>query len=73
MKLNIPAAMLLLVLGAVAVAQEPDQESPERATQQRNRTTRPVIRGKEYAVVSMKPQSTQVAERILREIGRAHV
>jgi gamma-glutamyltranspeptidase/glutathione hydrolase len=32
---------------------------------------RPVIRGTEYAVVSMKPQSTQAAERILRAGGNA--
>ena len=47
-------------------------QSPEdAAAQNRNKTTRPVIRGTQYAVVSMKPQSSQVAERILREGGNA--
>src|SRR5574340_1123198 len=32
---------------------------------------RPVLRGREYAVSSMKPESTQVAERILRAGGNA--
>ena len=36
-----------------------------------SRTTRPVIRGMEYAVVSMKPQASQTAERILRAGGNA--
>ncbi len=35
------------------------------------RTTRPVIRGVEYAISSMKPQATQAAERILRAGGNA--
>lgn len=34
-------------------------------------TMRPVIRGRQYAVASMKPESTQVAERILRAGGNA--
>jgi gamma-glutamyltranspeptidase / glutathione hydrolase len=34
-------------------------------------TTRPVIRGTQYAVASMKPQSTQAAEQILRAGGNA--
>ncbi len=34
-------------------------------------TTRPVIRGRQYAAASMKPESTQVAERILRAGGNA--
>ncbi len=38
---------------------------------ERQRTLRPVIRGRDYAVVSMKPQATQVAERILRAGGNA--
>lgn len=32
---------------------------------------RPVIRGRQYAVASMKPEATQVAERILRAGGNA--
>ena len=35
------------------------------------RTTRPVIRGTQYAVTSMEPLATQAAERILREGGNA--
>ena len=34
-------------------------------------TMRPVIRGRRYAVASMKPEATQVAERILRAGGNA--
>jgi gamma-glutamyltranspeptidase/glutathione hydrolase len=34
-------------------------------------TMRPVIRGRQYAVASMKPEATQVAERILRAGGNA--
>ena len=34
-------------------------------------TMRPVLRGRQYAVSSMAPQATQVAERILREGGNA--
>ncbi len=34
-------------------------------------TLRPVIRGRQYAVASMKPEATQVAERILRAGGNA--
>ena len=37
----------------------------------RRSTTRPVLRGREYAVSSMKPEATQVAERILRAGGNA--
>ena len=37
----------------------------------RRATTRPVLRGREYAVSSMKPEATQVAERILRAGGNA--
>jgi gamma-glutamyltranspeptidase/glutathione hydrolase len=41
------------------------------AAQTPRQTMRPVIRGSQYAVVSMKPQATQVAERILRAGGNA--
>lgn len=34
-------------------------------------TLRPVIRGRQYAAASMKPEATQVAERILRAGGNA--
>jgi len=54
-----------LLLTAAALAQD---DNPVQAT---NKTTRPVIRGREYAVVSMKPQASQVAERILRAGGNA--
>jgi len=53
-------AILSLLISAWA-------QTPERVP----RTTRPVIRGTEYAVVSMKPQSSQVAEQILRAGGNA--
>lgn len=38
---------------------------------QKIRTMRPVLRGREYAVASMKPEATQAAERILRAGGNA--
>ncbi|MGE5569646.1 MAG: gamma-glutamyltransferase [Rhodospirillales bacterium] len=41
------------------------------AAQPQRKTMRPVIRGTQYAVVSMKPEATQVAERILRAGGNA--
>lgn len=37
----------------------------------RRSTMRPLLRGREYAVSSMKPEATQVAERILRAGGNA--
>ncbi|HTS28225.1 MAG TPA: gamma-glutamyltransferase [Bryobacteraceae bacterium] len=46
-------------------------QNAEDAPQPRNKTTRPAIRGTQYAVVSMKPQASQVAERILRAGGNA--
>ena len=39
--------------------------------QTNRRTTRPVVRGTRYAVSSMKPKASQVAERILRAGGNA--
>ena len=41
------------------------------AAQPQRLTMRPVIRGTQYAVVSMKPEATQAAERILRAGGNA--
>ena len=41
------------------------------AAESRDHQTRPVIRGRSYAVSSMRPESTQVAERILRQGGNA--
>ena len=35
------------------------------------RTMRPIVRGRQYAVASMRPEATQVAERILRAGGNA--
>ena len=45
--------------------------SASLAAQGPRQTMRPVIRGRQYAVVSMKPEATQVAERILRAGGNA--
>ena len=47
------------------------QTGPSRTAPVRRATTRPVIRGRHYAAASMKPESTQVAERILRAGGNA--
>ena len=46
-------------------------QNAEDAAQVPNKTTRPVLRGTEYAVVSMKPQASQTADRILRMGGNA--
>src|SRR5215469_16912808 len=46
-------------------------QNAEDAPQVPNKTTRPVLRGTEYAVVSMKPQASQTADRILRMGGNA--
>jgi gamma-glutamyltranspeptidase/glutathione hydrolase len=46
-------------------------QNAEDAPRPANKTTRPAIRGTEYAVVSMKPQASQAAERILRAGGNA--
>lgn len=56
-------AVLCLILAALACY---GQAGPTRRS-----TTRPVLRGREYAVSSMKPEATQVAERILRAGGNA--
>ncbi len=59
--------LFLLLSAALACAQTAPQTEAPRGP----RTMRPVIRGKEYAVVSMKPQATQAAERVLRSGGNA--
>src|ERR1035438_6855021 len=59
-------ALLLFAATAGLAAQ-----AAEDAPQPLNKTTRPVICGTQYAVVSMKPQATQTAERILRAGGNA--
>ncbi len=46
-------------------------QSAEDAPRPANKTTRPAIRGTQYAVVSMKPQASQVSEQILRQGGNA--
>jgi gamma-glutamyltranspeptidase/glutathione hydrolase len=40
-------------------------------TERSKQTMRPVVRGSQYAVASMKPEATQVGERILRAGGNA--
>ena len=47
------------------------QTDPSQSLPLRRSTTRPVVRGRQYAAASMKPESTQVAERILRDGGNA--
>ena len=43
----------------------------EAQTENGRQTMRPVIRGKQYAATSMRPEATQAAERILRAGGNA--
>ena len=59
-------AMLSVVFSNAMFAEGADK--PKAAP---DRLTRPVIRGRSYAVSSMRPESTQVAERILRAGGNA--
>jgi gamma-glutamyltranspeptidase/glutathione hydrolase len=59
------AAVLLLCTAALFAQTGEDAPAPP------NKTTRPVIRGTQYAVVSMKPQASQTAENILRAGGNA--
>jgi gamma-glutamyltranspeptidase / glutathione hydrolase len=59
--------LAVLVLSAAALFGQAAEDPPLPT----NWTTRPAIRGTEYAVVSMKPQASQVAERILRAGGNA--
>jgi len=59
------AAMGLAGAAWLATAQGSGQSQVPR------QTMRPVVRGTHYAVASMKPEATLVAERILREGGNA--
>jgi gamma-glutamyltranspeptidase/glutathione hydrolase len=54
----------LMLAGAAALAQQTDNTAPDR-------TMRPVIRGRQFAVSSMKPEATQAAVRILEAGGNA--
>lgn len=60
------AGMLTFSLLGMTMAQESDSENT--AT---NRTMRPVVRGRRFAVASMKAESTRAAERILEKGGNA--
>src|ERR1035438_5008812 len=59
------AAVLFLCTATLFAQASEDAPAPP------NKTTRPVIRGTQYAVVSMKPQASQTAENILRAGGNA--
>src|SRR5580765_2570358 len=60
----IVAAALVLAFAPAAFAQAPDDDSSSA-------TMRPVIRGREAAVTSMKPEATEAARRILQAGGNA--
>ncbi len=62
---------LLCALAIAMVTVAAAQDEAPRPVPVQTRTTRPVIRGTSYAVSTRKPQSTQVAERILRAGGNA--
>jgi len=58
----------LLAMTTLEASEKPvAADAPPRS----DRMTRPVIRGRTYAVASMRPESTQVAEQILRRGGNA--
>lgn len=59
MRNSLPSVLAIALTAALAWAQRPTA------------TMRPVIRGRHYAVASMKPEATLVAERILRTGGNA--
>jgi gamma-glutamyltranspeptidase/glutathione hydrolase len=64
--MRFPVAFVPAFAACLLVAQ-----SDPSATPLRRSTMRPVVRGRAHAVASMKPESTQVAERILRAGGNA--
>ncbi len=63
------------ILGALAIAAclhgQRLVETVDLGSLNSTRTTRPVIRGTEYAVSSMEPLASQTAERIMRDGGNA--
>ena len=62
--LSLPLCLVIVVLFSTpAVAQDDDVTSAG--------TMRPVIRGQQAAVSSMKPEATEVARRILQAGGNA--
>ena len=63
MRHSILAAALVLSFSAGAVAQQDDESA--------SATMRPVIRGRQAAVTSMKPEATEAARRILQAGGNA--
>ena len=58
------SGMLMCALVTVTMAQEGEQETTAR-------TMRPVVRGRHFAVASMKAEATRAAERILEKGGNA--
>lgn len=65
-------ALLLTLSGTSGAAQlAAETKATSQQTDSRKRTMRPVVRGKHYAVSSMKPEASLVAERILRAGGNA--
>src|SRR5215470_7417173 len=57
--------LLALVTAGIVTAQD------ENAGETRTRTMRPIVRGRQYAVASMKAEATRAAERILEAGGNA--
>src|SRR5215831_7829809 len=57
--------LLALLSAGVVTAQD------ENAGETRTRTMRPIVRGRQYAVASMKAEATRAAERILEAGGNA--
>ena len=62
MQMNRALVIVAVVLGVTTGMPQSGKAPP---------TTRPVIRGSQYAIASMKPQATQAAERILHAGGNA--
>jgi len=62
MRHSLLAATLVLAFTAGALAQDDESSSA---------TMRPVIRGRQAAVTSMKPEATEAARRILQAGGNA--
>src|SRR5215208_1947849 len=66
-----PYRILLICTLLVCLCPLPKGQAQEREPEDGAKTMRPVIRGRHYAVASMKAEATRAAERILEAGGNA--
>src|SRR5262249_41967973 len=69
--MRIQRRVVLLCVAFLCVVSSPVGKAQEQETETPNRTMRPVIRGRQYAVGSMKAEATRAAARILDQGGNA--